>query len=176
MIGIKCENPFLYEKLHSLFKQKKLILEKGNSDKFFFQLKFTQGDNLLSCQIDEEIIKFKIPRSFNDILDKIFDSISKKHIHINDFKYYPYKQIMKNSKNSILLSQIQNTILCHLLLNLENGIEKLVLIKNIWPNDKDIFLNKLDTHLTNLKNQLAKEIGFELNFSSKLGILKLCID
>lgn len=67
-------------------------------------------------------------------------------------------------------------ILSHLLLSSINGVEKIELIKNIWPNDKDIFLNKLDTHLTNLKNQLADEIGFELNFSSKSGILKLCID
>ena len=37
----------------------------------------------------------------------------------------------------------------HLLLNLDKT-EKIELIKNVWPK-KGHFLNKLDTHLTNLK-------------------------
>ena len=63
-----------------------------------------------------------------------------------------------------------------LLLNIEEGIEKTKLIKKIWPKDKDIFFNKLDTHLTNLKNQLQNDLNFNLKFSSKSGILKLGIN
>ena len=44
------------------------------------------------------------------------------------------------------------------------------------PNDKEIFLNKLDTHLTNLKKILFNDIGYDLKFSSKSGIIKLAID
>ena len=74
-----------------------------------------------------------------------------------------------------LYKLLQNIILNTILLCKE-GVDKDHLYKKIWKRDKSIQINKLDTHLTNLKNQLAKEIGFELNFSSKLGILKLCID
>lgn len=176
MLLIKCEDKFLKEKLTSLFRQKKLLLESEYSNKFFFGLNFTLVDNFLICQLDQDILKFKIPKNFNDIFEKIFDLVSNKNIYIKNYEYYPYKQIMKKGKKNLFLSEIQNMILSHLLLNSINGIEKIELIKNIWPNDKDIFLNKLDTHLTNLKNQLADEIDFELNFSSKSGILKLCID
>ena len=83
---------------------------------------------------------------------------------------------MKDDKKNTLLSEIQNKIMIHLLLNLDKGVEKIELIKNIWPKDKDIFLNKLDTHLTNLKNQIYNDLNFEIKFSSKSGILKLSIN
>ena len=44
--------------------------------------------------------------------------------------------------------------MCNLLLSSEEGMRKIDLIQIIWPNDKEIFYNKLDTHLTNLKNYL----------------------
>ena len=83
---------------------------------------------------------------------------------------------MKSNKKTTLLSEIQNNIMIYLLLNLDNGIEKIELMKNIWPKDKDIFLNKLDTHLTNLKNQIYNDLNSEIKFSSKSGILKLSIN
>ena len=61
----------------------------------------------------------------------------------------------------------------NLLLNSSDGIKKIDLIKIIWPNDKDIFFNKLDTHLTNLKNYLKSESDFDLKFTSKSGLIKL---
>ena len=64
----------------------------------------------------------------------------------------------------------------HLLLNHDSGVEKIELIKNIWPKDKEIFLNKLDTHLTNLKNQIYNDLNFDIKFSSKFGLLKLSIN
>ena len=64
----------------------------------------------------------------------------------------------------------------YLLLNTDSGIEKNELIKYIWPKDKEVFFNKLDTHLTNLKNQVSSDLNLDLNFSSKSGILKLSIN
>ena len=66
--------------------------------------------------------------------------------------------------------------MCNLLLNSEKGIKKIDLIRTVWPNDKEMFLNKLDTHLTNLKKNLFNEIGYDFKFSSKSGIIKLAID
>lgn len=42
--------------------------------------------------------------------------------------------------------------------------------------DKNIQLNKLDTHLTNLKNLFLKEFDYNLNYFSKKSILNLSID
>jgi len=59
---------------------------------------------------------------------------------------------------------------------LDKGIEKPTLYKKIWPNDKSYHINKLDTHLTNLKNELKESLNFDLIFSSSGGNLKLRIN
>ena len=66
--------------------------------------------------------------------------------------------------------------MCNLLLNSDKGIKKIDLIRTVWPNDKEIFLNKLDTHLTNLKKTLSNDLGYDLKFSSKSGTIKLAIN
>ena len=37
----------------------------------------------------------------------------------------------------------------------------------LWPNDKNIQINKLDTHLTNLKSFLYEKINFSIKISFK---------
>ena len=176
MISVKCEDEFLKKNIIGLLEQKNFIFKKKYLDKYFFQINFYQEENILNFSIDDDEIKINLPKNNNEIFQKIFDFVSNRGITVNNYIYFPFKQIMKKENKISLLSEIQNEIMIHLLLNLSDGIDKIELIKNIWPNDKDIFLNKLDTHLTNLKNQLADEIGFDLNFSSKSGILRLCID
>lgn len=176
MIKIECDDSFLRKNIINLLKQKKFFSKDEYSNKFFFQLKIYQQEDCLFCQVEDDQIKFNLPRNFEEIFEKIFDLVSNKNIHVSIFHYYPFKQSIRINEKITLLTEIQNKIITHLLLNLDNGIEKVQLIKNIWPKDKDIFLNKLDTHLTNLKNQISNELGFDLNFSSKSGILKLCID
>ncbi len=176
MIDIICEDEFFRNNLVNLFEQKKIQLKNMYSNRYFFQLKFYQENNNLCCLIDNGQIKFSLPKNFNEIFEKIFELVSNKSIYVKNFEYYPLKQLIKNNEKTAYLSEIQNKILIYLFLNLDKGIEKIVLIKNIWPKDKEIFLNKLDTHLTNLKNQIFRELGFDLKFSSKSGILKLIIN
>ena len=76
----------------------------------------------------------------------------------------------------INLKNIHNLILNYLTLYKENGIEKHKLYSIIWPNDKDISINKLDSHLTNLKNEIFDCIGFNIQFNSNKKIIKLAID
>ncbi len=176
MINIECNDNFLKKNIINLIKQKKFFLMTEYSNKFFFKLKFYQDEKFLYCLMKDEKIKFNLPCKFNEMLDKIYDFVSNKNIYIDNFYYYPFKQLIKSDKKTTLLSEIQNNIMIYLSLNLENGIEKLELMKNIWPKDKDIFLNKLDTHLTNLKNQIYNDLNYEIRFSSKSGILKLSIN
>ena len=91
-------------------------------------------------------------------------------------KYYPLKNTVESGSKKLQLSEIQNSILLMLSLNLKKGIHKEKLAKIIWPKDKEISINKLDTHLTNLKNQLAKDLNFKFNFVSKSSLLKLIIN
>ncbi len=175
MISIKCEDEFLKRIITSFLEQKNFIFKKKYLDKYFFQLNFYQEENKLNFSIDDDEIKISLPKNNNEIFKKIYDFVSNRGIVVNNYKYFPFKQIMKKENKISFLSEIQNEIMIHLLLNLSDGIEKIELIKKIWPNDKDIFLNKLDTHLTNLKNQLSKDLDFKLKFSSKSSLLKLSI-
>ncbi len=176
MINIKCDDDFLNKNIVSLIEQKNFFLKKNYSNKYFFQLRFNQHENFLYCSIDDKKIKFKLPINFEEMFEKIYDFVSNKNIILKNFNYYPFKQLLKNEKKSTLFSEIQNNIMIHLLLNLDEGVEKTDLIRSIWPKDKDIFLNKLDTHLTNLKNQIYNDLNFDLKFSSSSGRLKLSIN
>ena len=42
--------------------------------------------------------------------------------------------------------------------------------------NKDIQLNKLDTHLTNLKNFLKEKINFNFFFSARSGLIHVRVD
>ena len=94
---------------------------------------------------------------------------------MGDFKYFPYQRIICKSEKKSLLSDIQNIIITALLLSNE-GIDKEALYKIIWKKDKSIFINKLDTHLTNLKKKLKKDLDMDLNFQSQNKSLRLVIN
>ena len=46
----------------------------------------------------------------------------------------------------------------------------------IWSQDKDIQMNKLDTHITNLKNKIKKSLNIDLKIITNSGVLRLSID
>ena len=83
--------------------------------------------------------------------------------------------MLKTIKKKSLLSDIQNIILNNLLLFSE-GVDKDILYKSIWKRDQDIHINKLDTHLTNLKKKLKDDLNILINFQSHKKKLRLLID
>jgi DNA-binding winged helix-turn-helix (wHTH) protein len=74
-----------------------------------------------------------------------------------------------------LLSETQNHILSTLVC-FKQGIEKKILYESIWPRDKNISDNKLDTHLTNLRNHFYEFTEQKLNFKTLKGSIKLDIN
>ena len=54
-------------------------------------------------------------------------------------------------------------------MNKGEGINKTDLYKIIWPKDVNIQINKLDTHLTNLKNLLQEHFDYTIKFKSNQG-------
>ena len=79
----------------------------------------------------------------------------------------------KNKKS--FLSDIQNIIMTNLLSS-KDGIDKDKLYQLIWKKDKSIYINKLDTHLTNLKKKLKQELNIKVNFQSQKKNLRLLIN
>ena len=95
---------------------------------------------------------------------------------MGDLNYNPIKQSLSFNDNSINLNYIHNIIMTHLTLNLNIGINKSNLYKLIWPYDKYIQINKLDTHITNLKIKVKEFLKVDLTIISSSGVIKLIID
>ena len=124
---------------------------------------------------DEIKINLKKPIIYSNLHSNLFLLLSNTFFKFDNFIYYPILQKIENQIINIKLTYTHSIILNKLLLN-KLGLEKLDLYKILWPNDKNIQLNKLDTHLTNLKNLFEKEFNYNLNFFSKQSIIKLLIN
>ena len=85
----------------------------------------------------------------------------------------PINQLLVKDNLELKLGNIHNLILSKLLLFRDVGISKETLYKHVWNTDKSININKLDTHLTNLKNLLLSNIKLKLNISSSNGLISL---
>ena len=144
-----------------------------DKDSMPFSIIIKKHNNLLhinSRYVKE--IKLQLPCSAVDLLEQL-ETISKNfYFEILDIIYYPLDQKLIRANQSIKLNLIHNSIFKFLSLNKE-GIAKANLYKIIWPNDKDYQVNKLDTHITNLKNIILKELNKSISFESNNGILKI---
>jgi len=177
MIKISSNDKFTDIVFKNLFHQKNLQNLAVKDQIYFYTLDILKTDTSIEFFINQKRkIQYKIPVNFSLIFLKIMEELSSNFIDILNMNYYPLKNYIYYNSHYSQLSEIQNLILLHLSLNLKNGIYKEELSQIIWPKDKDISINKLDTHLTNLKNQIAKDLNFNLKFSSKSSLLKLVID
>ena len=65
MIDIECNDDFLKKNIVSLFKQKNLFLKNDYANKYFFKVKFYQQSDFLHCLIEDQEIKFSLPKNFD---------------------------------------------------------------------------------------------------------------
>ena len=106
-------------KVIDLFEQRDFFLSLHFNDQHFFTIFVVKSENYLEFSINDEKIKFNLPKSFNEIFENVFNKISNIPIVIKDNHYYPFKQLIKKKHSSSFLTDIQNTIMCNLLLNSE---------------------------------------------------------
>jgi len=157
---------FLEKKLSDLTDQ---ILFNNQFDdqifKFFFiEIIDSKKNIVLKTSFDHDYeIPFTIDINlFKNTLIKILDNFFVQFEHAN---YFPNKALIHYNNKNLKLGEIQNNILKNILLA-RNGIKKNYLYSIIWPKDKEIAINKIDTHLTNLKNNLSNEIGLKVQFKT----------
>ncbi len=147
-------------------------------DKNKFVFKKIHIENLnesIKISTDEIKINLKKPIIYNNLHSNLFSLLSNTSFKFNKFVYYPLLQKIEKQDTIIKLTYTHSIILNNLLLN-KFGTEKIDLYKTLWPKDKNIQLNKLDTHLTNLKNLFSREFNYDLNYFSKKSILNLLVD
>ncbi len=151
------------------------MINENSSDMFFAYIKIKIKDNNLNLDCNGKKEQFSMPMDINFFFGQILRIISDIKISNNEYDYYPYQRVLSKKSHKSLLSDIQNTIFSNLITS-KSGINKDKLYRLIWKKDKDISINKLDTHLTNLKNQLKKDLGITANFQSQDKTLKLLIN
>ena len=176
MILIESDNNFYLENLIDLLFQKNFYVTSNKFNKYFFKIGIIfEGKNLKITSLDKELV-IKTPASFSIIFSKLNELLINNYVPLNGFKYNPVLQSMSVNNNICYLGIIHNQIMSNLILNLEQGINKTKLYSLIWPNDKDIQINKLDTHITNLKNKIRADLSLKINFKSNSGNLMLVIN
>ena len=173
MIYLSSKDEFLKESLTYLIFQINPILITTIKDLSFVHIEVHQANDQLYFTYNQKKEIIKTPIKINNIFDGIYRLIFEKAVIINGFYYFPFKQTINYQGNELKLNYISNEILRNLYLNKEGGIDKNILYSSIWPQDKEILINKLDTDLTNTKNLIQDNFNIELKYASKKGIVKL---
>ena len=172
MINLVIHQPEIAHQIFYIINQLSLrhYDNKGNMP-FSINIKYTSNALHISPQNSKEI-KIQLPCRADKLLDNLENIAKTFYFTIYDLIYYPIDQKLKRSDKIIKLNLIHNNILKYLCLS-PDGFPKSEIYKIIWPNDKDYQVNKLDTHITNLKNLILKELDLNFIFESSSGILKI---
>lgn len=130
-------------------------------------VKINFNSDKIKVSVNEKSFILTTPLQLKDFQIKLSDLLNESFLIINNMKYFPYLQKLESEKKSISLNHIHNQIFQYLVINQVNGIDKETIYRLIWPNDKNIYLNKIDTHISNLKKFLDANIQFKLNYQIK---------
>lgn len=174
ILQLECDNQLIFKTFFNLLSQKNFIIKK-EKNLYYPRIKIEDQNEKLIIVINDLNKIYIKPLELNFIFSDLMREILKISYKINKFFYFPFQRKVKNEKLKTYLSDIQNKILLNLLTN-QNGINKDELYQIIWSQDKTISINKLDTHLTNLKSLLIDELNLKINFRSEDKKLKLIIN
>lgn len=174
MLLVNSEDDFLENQLLNLFKQNKLAATNDDKTNFFLRMKFsTEKKNLIIFYNREKII-LNMPLNSNELINNILEILRDFSIEKKSVFFFPYSHRIIYLEKEFHLGNSQATIINNLLLNINNsGLNKKVLYSLIWPRDKTVYMNKLDTHLTNLKNSIFTNLNLRVQFRTENNIIKL---
>ena len=176
MYEIKCNNKIFYKSLLELLPQCNFQLLSVKNKQNYGLIIIDLSDNTLSINFNNSKEIIGLPSSLDLILNKFIYLLSDHKINFDNLLYSPTKQSLQFGNSILKLRNTHNLIIQEALLTRATGILKEDLYKIIWPQDVNIQINKLDTHLTNLKTVLLDHFNYELKFSSNSGLLKFLIN
>ena len=174
MIKLECENNLILETITNYLDYKNYFVGSQN-ERYQTIIKIYETDKSIKLDVNGNITDLALPLDINLLASEILKIIIDININFGNFKYFPYQRLVTNFKKKSLLSDIQNIIISNLLVSKE-GMDKNFLYQSIWKRDKTISINKLDTHLTNLKNKLMLDLDLKINFQSQNKMLRLLIN
>ncbi len=174
MIKLICNNQLLYNTIFNYLSQKNILLSSPSRNHQIV-INIQDDEKVINIDINGYKAEILLPIDINFLNSHILKKIIDINFPLGDYKYFPYKRIISYQNRKSLLSDIQNLIISNLIITKE-GIDKDYLYNLIWKRDKSIYINKLDTHLTNLKKKLNQELNLKINFQSLNKKLRLLID
>jgi len=174
MLKFESNNEYFEKQILSLIKQKNYFFYNADNTKFFSSVNFNISQDNLKITYDNLHFIHKLPIRADLFFHSIYNLVNNFSIAFHEMEYFPFKQSIKTKVSELYLRDTHNLIICNLLLaDANKGINKQNLYKIIWPNDKVMQMNKLDTHLTNIKNLIWQECSVILNISSDKNFLKI---
>ena len=174
MFLIKSEDLFLKEQIKNLLIQKNFPI--NSSDNLTSEIIFiSQKKENMIIKFNEEVSSIDLPADINNVFKEIIAQTINLSFKLNHLNYYPLKQSLVINNNELKLGYTHNQIFIEFSNNITQPINKEHLYKKLWPQDKTISLNKIDTHLTNLKNLIKKILNHEINFKTIDGNIFLIV-
>lgn len=174
MIELKSNNSEFIKYLTLIMSQ--LGLEQYKTDELNqpFLIDLDYKEHLIKINALGLEKKIQLPCRITKIIEEIAMISKEFYFKIEDLFFFPISQelTMLNKDISVKLNYIHNTILAEIVLN-QKGVSKTDLYKMVWPNDKEIQINKLDTHITNLKNIINNKFNKKIIFESQHSIIKI---
>ena len=122
-----------------------------NNKDFLKKNKLTLLDFHISLSIPIEILSF---REILNILLTKYHFFKKSKIIINDYEIDSNQRIITKSKIKVKLTEKELELI--LALNKNNGLEKSILLKNIWNRSSDLESHAFETHLHRLRKKINK--------------------
>ena len=176
MFLLESDDLLLASSISSILKQKGIFHTLEKDEKYFFTLKLIQKNKYIELKSDTNSLKIETPTTISLIVKNISQSFNNFNLDIKGAKFYPLKRSLVYKNKEAFLGDIHFIIFSQLMLNSDQCLDKIKLYKDIWPLDKDLQLNKLDTHLTNLKNHLKEKLNLNLLFFSRSGLIYISVD
>ena len=172
MIKFISNNNLLLDTLNSYYIEHSFVLVNNH---YFQKIKLENDEKNIILEFEKKKILIPLPIQISVLKNEINKVLSNFEIQLRDFNYYPFQNFIQTKSKKVFLTNIQNLIFSNLI-NAKQGLDKNVLYETIWKQDKDISINKLDTHLTNLKNLLNSSLNIHITFQSKNKKIELLID
>jgi hypothetical protein len=172
LIKFISNNNLLVDTLNSYYLEHSFVLVNNH---YFQKIKLENDEKNIILEFEKKKILIPLPIQISVLKNEINKVLSNFEIQLRDFNYYPFQNFIQTKSKKVFLTNIQNLIFSNLI-NAKQGLDKNVLYETIWKQDKDISINKLDTHLTNLKNLLNSSLNIHITFQSKNKKIELLID
>ncbi len=151
-----------------------LTLDKNESIENIF-IKFSI-DNKMTISFNGFENFISLPTNINQLSNCFYKLLLKYEIYIGSLKFNPMKEEIISGTKIVKLRNTHCLILIEALKSKKTSITKDKLYKILWPRDLNVQMNKLDTHLTNVKNLLMEHFNFKFSFSSEKGNLTFNIN